>query len=211
MNALTIYGDNGLGDAASDLIAKRESNLDAVAASLAAKYATGEHSVAELYGDVDKYWRVASEYASQANTMSSLSTQQVRRAEDNALALLEFRAYLKSFPVGTPASRAMLDRGVGLCVAPIVWIRDIGTPVLQTMDSYARMAKLAIDAPSSALKWTLDQLMKSLGLPTWFVPVVAVAAVGGLGFWAYSTLLKPTGRALRVLRNPRRRRVRRKR
>lgn len=218
MNALSMYR-GGLGDLTAGQVSAintMNAKLDAAAAGLTAKYATGSHAVAELYADVDKFWRIAGTYAEQANTMGGffggLEKSQVRQAEDNALNLLEFRAYLKSFPVGAQASRPMLDRGVALCVAPIAWVKSISSPVLQTQASINNMAKLALDAPSSVIKWTLDQLMKSLGLPTWFVPVIAVAAVGGLGYWAYSTFLKPTGTAMRVLRNPRRRRrVRRKR
>lgn len=215
MNALTMYGDNGmgLGDAGQDAaIASTRAKLDAAAASLAAKYATGSHTLSELYGDADKWWRIATEYSTQAHTMSSLTDTQVRQAEDNALSLLEFRGYLKSFPQTVVASRAMLDRGVALMIAPIYWVRDISTPILQRSADYDDMLRKAADAPSAGLNWLLEQVRKSLGLPSWFVPVLATAVVGGVAWWAYSTFLKPAGTGMRLLRNPRRRRrVRRKR
>lgn len=212
MNALSLYGNNGLGDAAQDAaIASTRAKLDAAAAGIVDKYAAGSHTIGALYADADKWWRIATEYAVQAKTMRSLTVTQVRVAEDNAVTLLELRGYLRSFPQATIASRPMLDKGVAAMVAPVYWVRDISTPILQRSADYDDMLKAAVNAPSTVLGWLRDQLSKSLGLPTWFVPVVAVAAVGGLGYWAYSTLLKPTGKALRVLRNPRRRRVRRKR
>lgn len=212
MNALSLY-NQGLGDASQQAaIASRETKLDAAAAELAAKYATGTHTIAALWTDVDKWWRIATIYIEQSQRMPSLTSSQLRTAEDNALALLEFRAYLKTFPAGTMASRPMLDRGVALMVAPIRWVRDIGTPVLQRSADYDDMLKAATNAPGSILSWLRDQVTKGLGLPSWFIPVVAVAAVGGLGLYAYS-VLKPIGSAARlsVRRNPRRRRRARRR
>lgn len=213
MSVLSMYGGSGLGDAGQDAaIASTAAKLDAAAAGVAAKYTTGEHTIGAVLADVDKWWRVATEYVAQAKAMSSLTVTQVRAAEDNALTLLELRGYLRSFPAATIASRPMLDKGVAAMIAPIAWVKAIATPILQRSADYDDMLRAATNAPSMTLAWLRDQLSKGLGLPTWFVPFVVVAAVGGVGWWAYSTFLKPVGTGMRVLRNPRRRRrIRRKR
>ncbi len=213
MNALTMYSNGGIGDAAQDAaIASASAKLDAAAAALAAKYATGEHTIGALLGDVDKWWRIATEYVTQAKTMSSLTDTQVRAAEDNALTLLELRGYLRSFPASIVASIPMRDKAVAAMVAPIYWVKGIATPILQRSAAYDDMLRAAANAPSTGVNWLLEQLRKSLGLPSWFVPVLATAVVGGVAWWAYSTFLKPAGTGMRLLRNPRRRRrVRRRR
>jgi hypothetical protein len=70
----------------------------------------------------------------------------------------------------------------------------------------------AANIPSITIKWLLEQLLKSLNLPTWLLPALGITAIAGLGAWAYFSFLAPITASTHVLRrNPRRRRARRRR
>ncbi len=188
-------------------IVKWQTSLQARANELQAKYANAYPTAGELLEDVTKWWTIASEFADTARTMGNITPRSVRDAEDNALALLEFRAQLRVQPANATVSPDIRDVGVTLMLGPINWLVRIGSPVLVTQSNYQELAQKAIDAPSSAIGYVLDQLRKSLGLPSWFVPVVAGTAAVGVGAWAYFTFLAPATRISRRLvhQNPRRR------
>lgn len=102
--------------------------------------------------------------------------------------------------------------------APIEWLMGVAPPTLQNFSDWdsalTKAADTTANIPSTTIRWLLDQLMKSLHLPTWVVPVVGVTALVGVGAWAYFSFLAPVGASARVLRlrtNPTRRRRRRRR
>lgn len=103
--------------------------------------------------------------------------------------------------------------------APIQWLAGVAPPTLKNFaewdEALTKAAETTANIPSATIRWTLEQLMKSLRLPTWVIPVVGVTALVGVGAWAYFSFLAPVGagaRLLRTRRNPRRRRrIRRRR
>lgn len=97
--------------------------------------------------------------------------------------------------------------------APIEWLMGTAPPTLANFSEWdAALTEAADDVkniPSITLKWLLEQLFKSFNLPTWFIPVVGVTALVGVGAWAYFSFLAPVGASARLMRlrhNPRRRR-----
>jgi len=102
--------------------------------------------------------------------------------------------------------------------APIQWLAGVAPPTLSNFtdwnEALTEAAETAANIPSITLGWLLDQLFKSLKLPTWLIPVIGVTALVGVGTWAYFSFLAPIGAAgkvLRLRRNPRRRRHARRR
>lgn len=198
-----------LQDAAADAaITKWQNALAGKVAEIQYKYADSHPLAAELLTDVDHWWQVATEFANGAPTLSNISDADIQRAQYNAVDLLEMRAYLKGLYFGSVVPDNVKFNAVGLMTAPIKWLQSIGTPVLQTQAKYEDMVKTAADLPSLSLKYLLDQLLKSLSLPSWTVPVIAGGAILGAGAWIYLTFLAPVGRVTRTVRyaNPRRRR-----
>jgi len=99
--------------------------------------------------------------------------------------------------------------------APIEWLLKVAPPTLANFtewnEALTKATDMAANIPSVTIKWLLEQLFKSLKLPTWLIPVVGVTALVGVGAWAYFSFLAPAGAAGKVLRlrkNPRRRRRR---
>jgi hypothetical protein len=143
---------------------KWRGQMEGAAANVRAKYAgDGPYQVEAVLADVDKWWRVASQFAEQAatNPTSTMRPDQVKRAKDNALNLLEARAALKlriptAYSVTGPEARQL----TAFMVAPIEWLISVGEPALSSAE-----------APASWIKRGL-----------WIV--------GGLaGIWAVSKLL----------------------
>lgn len=58
------------------------------------------------------------------------------------------------------------------------------------IDFEALLAEVT-ESPGVAARWGLNQLFAGIGLPKWAVPVASVTVLGGLGFWAYNTFLRP--------------------
>jgi hypothetical protein len=194
-----------LGDAGSSAaIGKWSASLQRRAGEIRAKYASGGFQVKDMLADVDGWWQIAAQFAQVAPTMSQITREQVTEAQDNSLGLFEFRAELKQLPADAPLDPERRGIGVVLMMNPINWLVRIGTPVLQTQADYQELAAKAVNAPSTASGWVLDQILKTLHLPTWITPTVAVISLVGVGAWAYFSFLAPVGRAARMVRqNPR--------
>lgn len=101
---------------------------------------------------------------------------------------------------------------------PAQWLAGVAPPTLQNFREWdsalTTAAETAANIPSITIKWLLEQLFKSLKLPTWLIPALGITAIAGVGAWAYFSFLAPitaSTRALRLRRNPRRRRIRRRR
>lgn len=199
----------GIGDAAADAaISKWRTSLGGKASELRAKYAPGKPVVAvELLEDVDHWWQVATEFSKGAASLNQITDAQIRQAQRNAIDLLETRGYLKTLYFGQVIEPELVYTAVEQMIQPIDWLIAIGGPALQTSADYTDMVAKATDLPSLSLNYLMEQLVKAFALPSWTVPVVGAAAIGGLGLWAYFTFLKPVSRTMRYA-NPRRRRRR---
>jgi len=110
---------------------KWRADMNAAAERVRSKYSgPGPYLAGAVLVDVDKAWNVASQFASQAPTVSTMRPDQVTRAKNNALDLLELRAALKLRDPHSALSRAEVDRAVAAMQAPIAWLVSAGTPVL---------------------------------------------------------------------------------
>lgn len=163
-----------------------------------------------VVADLEHWHKIATEFSRIGREMSTTPTTplNIQTADDNVATLAYLRTYIGQLPAQQLVTRPeLLSRCAGAMTAPIAWLVQIGTPALQTSAAYGDMVRAATDAPSKALSYALEQLVKGLGLPKWFVPVIATGAVLGLGAWAYFTFLAPVSRSVQLVRrNPRRRR-----
>lgn len=111
---------------------KWQEQMRAAAAKLRDKYAgPGPFPVSDVQIDLNHWWTVATKFSADAPG-AGLRPDQVKRASDNALNLLEARTALKlAHPDGHVEAR---DAGelVKLMVAPIDWLVSVGTPILSS-------------------------------------------------------------------------------
>lgn len=183
-------------DARQQAITKWNASLKNHARDIETKYATPGPTNRELFEDIDKNWQLATKFTySSESIISSLPKADSDEAEDNAIALLELRAKVKALPPDAQADEAIRKKATVLMSAPYKWFARIGTPVLTRKILIDDLTKQVTDTPSAILKYLLDQLRKTLSLPSWFIPAVATTAVVGLGAWAYFTFLAPLTRA----------------
>lgn len=47
------------------------------------------------------------------------------------------------------------------------------------------------DAPAIIVRWSLEQLLGALGIPSWVLPVVGIGALALLGLYAYRSFVPP--------------------
>ena len=205
---------NALADTTSDaLIASWRARLEGKAAEIRTKYSIAQPA-SVMDADLTHWHLIAVEFARQGRLMSSSASRDlhISRADTNVANLLYLRDYVRQLPGSQLVTRNdLVQRAVAAQVAPIEWLIAIGSPALQRSASYADMVRAAADAPSKGLGYILDQLRKALNLPTWAVPVIAGAAILGVGVWAYFTFLAPVTRvSYAVRRNPAKRKRRRR-
>lgn len=184
------------------------SNMTGKVDALRAKYAQPQ-TWGTLYADADNWWRIATQFREYARELSQATPAVIAQADDNALYLMELRAWAHASPADKVIPPEAAAMAIKQLPAPIEWLSMVGTPALQRSVDYQKMVEKAVDAPGKLAKWTLDQFRISLGLPKWFVPVAATTVLGGLAWWAYTAFLKPVGR-LATRTNPSRKRRRRR-
>jgi hypothetical protein len=110
---------------------KWRDNMIAAKSKLRASYAgPGPYTVATVLHDVDHWWQIATKFANEAPSLSTMLPARLKEAKNNALNLLEARAQLKlrkPDEIVTPEQgRVYLDA----MVAPIDWLIGVGKPVL---------------------------------------------------------------------------------
>lgn len=116
--------------------------MNAAAERIRAKYAgPGPYTAGAMLVDVTKAWGVATQFAEQAPTVSTMRPDQVTRAKNNALDLLELQAALKIRDPSSVLSRGELDKCTAAMTAPIAWLVSAGAPVL------------AANEPSAGFPW----------------------------------------------------------
>lgn len=124
-------GVMGAADSSTPVTDKWQGDMRAAADRIRTKYSgPGPYLAGAVLLDVDKAWKVASQFADQAPSVSSMRPDQITRAKNNALDLLELRAGLKLRDPMSALSRAELDNVVAKMSAPIAWLVAVGAPVL---------------------------------------------------------------------------------
>lgn len=140
-----------------------QANMKTAADKLRSKYAgAGPFPVADMLADLNHWWNVATQFASEAPTLDGIRPDQVTKAKNNAVDLLEARAALKlAHPAGS-VPKADADELVRRMVAPIEWLVSVGTPVLSSDEKTRSSLKtfLWIGAAIGGV-WALTRLFDS--------------------------------------------------
>lgn len=182
-------------------IARFSAMLAGKAAEVDARFANA-YRASDVYPDLDRAWKIASEMAATARDSWKLPDDEI---EGIALALLEQRAFYSSVIAGKTRAQGIPPEHVfapgssfsnsarDAMKAPLIWLRGVGVPQLSETSSYLDTLEAAKNIPSATIKWTLEQVLKSLGIPPQVLPVVIMAGLFGVGFYAYkvSETFKP--------------------
>lgn len=145
---------------------KWREQMQAAAANVRAKYAgDGPYQVAAVLADVDRWWRVATQFKTAADTapLSTMRPDQVKRASDNALNLLEARAELQvRVPQAVSITGPEAHKLAEFMAAPIDWLVSVGEPALASAEAPASMIKTALWIVGGiAGIWALTKLIDS--------------------------------------------------
>lgn len=192
-------------------IAKWQAALRAKAAEVDAKFMNRVFYAGEMAEEISRTFVIAGDMLETVKTMSSPTPLQVKKIEDIVLELGELRGFFNAVAAGRLASSyppmwqfkpgdAFHTKAREAQKQPILWLIGVGTPVLQTQRDMDEMLERASNIPSAGLKWTLEQILKALGLPEWALPAIGVTALVGVGAWAYFAFLAPIGSAARLAR-----------
>lgn len=204
-------------------IADLRRRLDLVVAEIELKFAGRTFVASEMQGEIDRAFVIATERQRIAEDMSSsaMPADRLQEIGDICLDLLELKGFFDATASGAMASNGYppmyvfdyrdtyWQKALALEKAPIVWVRDAVIPVLTDFSEMDKALDAVANIPQAGIKWTLEQILKALGLPTWLLPVIGVTAITGVGAWAYFSFLAPVGsasRALRLRHNPKRQR-----
>jgi hypothetical protein len=136
----------------------------AAAQSIGAKYAgDGPYRTSEVLADVDRWWKIATQFANEAKDVSSMSPANAKRAMDNAVNLLEARAELKlRVPQALSVTGDEARHYAGLMVAPIEWLVDVGDPVLRKVEEPASWIKRALWLGTAVVGvWSITRLLET--------------------------------------------------
>lgn len=150
--------------------------------------------------EADRLWRAATKFQTESLKLRTITQNQRDAAEDNALGLLELKHKALSMPPGNPIPQDERMNVANTLVAPYYWLAEVGSPILYRQADYQDFVRDLTNTPGALLSWTLKQLLATLGLPDWALPVIGVVVVGGTGLWAYNTFLAPVGRPVRLWR-----------
>lgn len=143
---------------------KWREQMEASAKILRAKYGgDGPFQVARVLADVDRWWRIATQFANEATQVSSMTAANAKRAKDNALNLLEARGELRlRVPTAMSVTSEEAQRFVDLMVAPITWLVDVGDPVLKNVEEPASWIKRALWLGAAVLGvWSVTKLLET--------------------------------------------------
>jgi len=159
-----------VGDAQTDAaIAKWRVQMANQVGKIKAKYA-GNQTVVELRKDVTRWWKVATEFANGAASLSNITDAEITQAKYNANNLRELRLYLMTNNLGSTIPADIKAKAVGYMTAPIEWLRSIGTPVLQKQADYADMVRSVAKLPGLGLDFAGKILANA----------ATIAVVGGI-------------------------------
>lgn len=150
--------------------------------------------------EAQNQWRIATSFQTEAAKLHNITRDQHDQALDNALNLLELKHFAASQPVTGYLPSEMVQSTVDKLCAPLLWLAEVGQPILLRQELIHKVAGGVANAPGDSLAWILKQALKALGMPDWVLPVVGFGAVGGLAFWAYNSFLAPVGRVARSVR-----------
>ncbi len=193
------------------VIAKTKKLIESKGKDLRAKYEKSNFTAEQAFPDVEKTWEMATKVSAEARGMSLLPSKAKTEMVDNALTLLELRAFYKAVKEGKfaaqgfekehifkPGSEYSVKTAKAL-EAPYAWIAKHSESVLKRQEDIDDTLNAAKNAPGNAANWSLEQLLKMLGLPTWLLPVLGITVIVGLGSWAYLTILAPLSRLSKSL------------
>lgn len=141
---------------------KWREQMEAAADKVRAKYSgPGPFTVYGVLTDLDKWWKVATQFAEQAPDAKMLPVH-VTEAKNNAVNLLEARAELRTRPALDVVAPADVARFVALMVAPIAWLVAVGRPMLENVEAPASMLKTALwIAAAIGGVWGVSKLLDS--------------------------------------------------
>lgn len=161
-----------IGDAQTDAaIASWSKSLKGKAAAIRSKYANVRPPRLALLADVDRWWKVAKQFADQAPSLSSITPARIQQAKDNATTLQQMRLYLKTTNFGPAVPSGVVANAVDAMTAPIDWLVGTGTPALETEANYADMIRkvATLDVPWKGIAGVVEK-------------VLVVAVVGGIAY-----------------------------
>lgn len=119
------------GDSSTPVTDRWRGDMAAAVDRIRAKYSSpGPFLAGAVLIDVNKAWTVASQFAKEAADVSTIRPDQVKRAQMNALDLMELHAALKLREPTSILSRAELDNVIAKMTAPVAWLVSVGSPVL---------------------------------------------------------------------------------
>ena len=151
-------------------------------------------TAAELFPEIDKMWQTATQFQKGAHQLKNISAEELRQADYNMLNLLELRALLKT-QLKSPTKHApgseMWRKARDYQIAPILWLDRVSGPVLERQIKVDRATATVLNLPSRVVRYTLDQATQALGLPSWFLPTLAGAAVVAIGVRVYQRVISP--------------------
>lgn len=151
-----------------------EAKLRLKIAEVKAKYSTGTFSGSTITADVLPYLRGAEVGA----TLASANAADRAAFREQSLGLKGIYDWAKSRPDATlKASSALIETMRKYMIAYIETLISAGRPVLERQGSINETVDAVLDAPADLAGWLLDQPLKALGLPTWLLPIMVIAAL----------------------------------
>jgi hypothetical protein len=166
---------------AIDAVAQR---LRGKAEEIVKRFAGRSFTASEVFPEIDQAWRQATELHKVAYTLHNISKENLKRADDNVLRLLELRAQLKrdlTAPTRHTPGSEMWRKARDYQTAPLLWLIDVQRPILQRQIAQDKAVATAANLPGQAAGYLRTQASEALGLPRWFVPVVAGTVVLAVG------------------------------
>ena len=122
----------------------------------------GPYTVERVLKDVDHWWGIATKFANEASSLSTIRPDQVKLARNNALNLLEARAQLK---LRRPAEIVDPKEGavyLAAMTAPIDWLIDVGgQPLAKEETTRSTLKTMLYVAGGIAAIYGLSKLLSS--------------------------------------------------
>ena len=145
-------------------------------------------------------YKLAASFQTEARRLNNISADLKRESVDIALDLHELRYAAMNYPATGYLPSELVQNVVDKLCAPLLWLVRTGEPVLVRQELIHQVAKGVTNLPKDAFKWSLEQILGALNLPTWMLPVLGAGAIGGVAWWSYNTFLAPVGRGVRAAR-----------
>lgn len=183
-----------------DVIAGSQRHLLAVGSAVREKF-LGEESWGSLALEADRLWRAATTMQQTSLKLRTITKEQLSEAEHNVVNLLELKFWALSMPSGEVIPAVQRMNIANTLVQPYYWLAQVGSPILYRQADIQDFFKDVANLPGTVANWTLKQLMATLGLPAWALPVMGLLTVAGVGLFAYNTFLAPVGGKIRLARS----------